>query len=393
MPKRKFTAAWVDRVKPDADKPQIDYTDQWQPRPGVSFGLRVGKRSKTFVLFYRSDGRWQRLSLGRYSPAFTLADAHDEAVRKASELVDGADPAAARRRERASGTVADLADRYVEEYAKPRKRSWQRDQELLSREVLPAWGDRRAQEIQPEDVDQLVSKLASRAPIKANRVLAVVRKMFAWAAGPSRRIVRYNPAAGVEAPAKEKSRERVFSDTEIKALWTEYRGLNPRSRDCLSVIAYTAQRPGEVMKMRKQDLDGRWWTIPGSDTKNGLPHRVYLTDSAWKHIAPHIERDSDYVFPSPKKSAPGSPEKPISTLQKGHEKARDAAKLKDGRIHDWRRTAASRMASKGVARQVIGHVLNHVEGSITAVYDRHSYDSEKRRALELWEAELKKVAK
>ena len=42
------------------------------------------------------------------------------------------------------------------------------------------------------------------------------------------------------------------------------------------------------------------------------------------------------------------------------------------------------MASAGVLRLVIGKVLNHAEPSVTAVYDRHSYDAEKRQALETW---------
>ena len=58
--------------------------------------------------------------------------------------------------------------------------------------------------------------------------------------------------------------------------------------------------------------------------------------------------------------------------------------MADFRGHDLRRTAATSMASAGVSRLVIGKVLNHAEKGVTAVYDRHSYDSEKRTALETW---------
>jgi len=33
-------------------------------------------------------------------------------------------------------------------------------------------------------------------------------------------------------------------------------------------------------------------------------------------------------------------------------------------------------------------ILNHVEKEVTAVYDRHSYDAEKREALEAWAKRL-----
>jgi hypothetical protein len=42
------------------------------------------------------------------------------------------------------------------------------------------------------------------------------------------------------------------------------------------------------------------------------------------------------------------------------------------------------MTGAGVSRLVVSKVLNHAEKGITAVYDRHSYDAEKRVALETW---------
>jgi integrase len=58
------------------------------------------------------------------------------------------------------------------------------------------------------------------------------------------------------------------------------------------------------------------------------------------------------------------------------------------RGHDLRRTAASFMASGGIPRLTISKILNHVERSVTAVYDRHSYDAEKAAALAWWDARL-----
>ena len=63
----------------------------------------------------------------------------------------------------------------------------------------------------------------------------------------------------------------------------------------------------------------------------------------------------------------------------------------DFRGHDLRRTAASIMASAGVTRLVVAKVLNHVETGVTAVYDRHFYDAEKRAALDLWGRELQRI--
>ena len=65
--------------------------------------------------------------------------------------------------------------------------------------------------------------------------------------------------------------------------------------------------------------------------------------------------------------------------------------LDDVTPHDLRRTAASGMTSLGVSRLTVSKILNHVETGVTAVYDRHGYDAEKRHALEAWAARLEEI--
>ena len=49
------------------------------------------------------------------------------------------------------------------------------------------------------------------------------------------------------------------------------------------------------------------------------------------------------------------------------------------------------MASGGVPRLTISKILNHVETGVTAVYDRHSYDAEKKAALDWWAVNLSAI--
>jgi integrase len=56
-------------------------------------------------------------------------------------------------------------------------------------------------------------------------------------------------------------------------------------------------------------------------------------------------------------------------------------------LHDLRRTLASGCAKLGIAVHVVEAALNHKSGSIrgiAAVYNRYSYDVEKRAALVAW---------
>jgi integrase len=147
----------------------------------------------------------------------------------------------------------------------------------------------------------------------------------------------------------------------------------------------TAQRGGEVIKMRWADVDLEtgWWVIPGSDSKNGRPHRVPL-------VAQAIE-----IIRGQEPDQPAARGEFIFAGRGGaalHDRAKKASAAiarvlgVDFRGHDLRRTAATRMAASGIPRDHIAKVLNHVEGgpSATRVYDRYSYDAEKRVALETW---------
>ena len=78
------------------------------------------------------------------------------------------------------------------------------------------------------------------------------------------------------AAGKERQRDRVLTDEEVRTFWTMLDGEHLEIAAAFRLRLVTAQRGGEVFDMRWEDidLDDRWWTIPGSDTKNGLPHRV-----------------------------------------------------------------------------------------------------------------------
>jgi integrase len=68
--------------------------------------------------------------------------------------------------------------------------------------------------------------------------------------------------------------------------------------------------------------------------------------------------------------------------------------LSDARVHDFRRTFASNLAELGVDRIVLAKCLNHASiyrATVTAVYDRYSYEKEKLAAFTLWEQKLLRI--
>lgn len=146
------------------------------------------------------------------------------------------------------------------------------------------------------------------------------------------------------------------------------------------ICLLTGQRVGEVISMRWSDIDGDVWTIPS--TKNGRSHRVPLSPQALQRLA-DVPRRGEYVFASSKR-----PTGHLRGYRRVFQRACGLAGIADACVHDLRRTAASHMASLGVNRSILGQILNHADRSVTSVYDRYSYDAEKRAALELWAGHL-----
>jgi site-specific recombinase XerD len=164
---------------------------------------------------YRSGGRLRRLTLGTF-PALSLADARSRAATARHTIAQGDDPATTKQQTRAAATVSDLAAQYLELYAKVHKKSWRDDDRLLRTEVLPQWGRRKAADIQRRDVLALLDHLVERgAPIQANCVLALIRKLCNWAI--SRDLLTGNPCLQVTGPGKEHARDRVLTRDELRA--------------------------------------------------------------------------------------------------------------------------------------------------------------------------------
>jgi integrase len=152
------------------------------------------------------------------------------------------------------------------------------------------------------------------------------------------------------------------------------------------------------MRWPDLDLETGWWTIPGGATKNKLTHRVPLVPRAVNLLRAlpmdvSEENKEQWVFvgrfgreplTDAKKVAPRIIERVLEARTTAGEKHRSFHFT----AHDLRRTVATKLAEGGVSRFVISRILNHVEPGVTKVYDRYTYDAEKRAALTWWSAKL-----
>lgn len=363
----------------EAFKPQVKrYEVHDLLCPG--FSLRVFPTGrKVFTVKYRYGLKQRRLPLGVY-PRLSLVQARDKAIAALRLVDEGIDPAA--RRRQLGMNVEAVCDDFIRQYARPRNRSWKEAERILQREFIAMHGQRDIREIRRADILELMDGAIERgAAYQANRIHSNLRKLFNWCV--ERGIVESSPVVGIKPPTREQARDRVLNDDEIRAVLRACADEPYPYRQFVPLLLATAQRRGEVSKMRwsEIDIDAKVWVIPAELSKNRKPHVVPLNDVALRMLGEVPRFDNcDWVFTTTRRA-------PISGFSKALRNIHARSETSEWRFHDLRRTAASGMARAGIAPYVVEKVLNHISGTISgvaAVYNRYGYDAERREALDKW---------
>ena len=357
---------------------------------------------KSFALRYRAAGKPRKLTIGAF-PKMSLEAARKLAREAAVAVARGEDPGeakkAARRASDVPQTIEELAALFMERYARKNTRevTWRETERILHHDVLSKWQGRRLDSIRRRDVIALLDGIASGHSVAANRVLAALRRMFAWAC--ERDLLEASPCYGVRPPSQEVSRDRVLNDDELRLVMRAASALEPPFGPFMRMLALTLQRRSEVAGMRWSEINWaeRLWTLPAARTKNASEHIVPLPGAAMDILEAMKATkfaNSDYVFT-------GTGRSPVSGFSKAKRQLDSLIAAENGgpiappwRLHDLRRTGASKMPRLGVALPVVEKVLNHTSGSFAGVvgtYQRHSFADEKRQALETWAAFLDRL--
>mgnify|MGYP003382451170 CR=1 FL=1 len=364
----------------------------------TNLAARVGKGGKvTFSVTYRLGGRGskrRRLTLGEF-PALSLAEARNLAQRQLGEVAGGADPAAEReqfRRPSVGTTLAGVVTSWLEgvdgAQPTPWRAGWRAEQlRGLERDILPTFGNVHVAQLTRRELLACIDKVARRAPASANRIRKTLLQVFDWAV--DRELLSINPLVRTKAPAPSSSGDRVLTDEEIVLAW---RGIADYPKPMSLVLALelvTLQRGGEILSMRREDLDlaNEWWTIPAERTKTKRePHRVPLNALALSILALASLPPEGLAFP-------GRGGRPM--VKTAPAKAATRIVLRTGMTpwtpHDLRRTAATKLVDAGVEEWHVGLLLSHGSrhpsvSPVTRAYVRSTHDAPKRNAALTWDA-------
>lgn len=379
--KFKFTIESVTSAKCPAGKGRTWSYDSKSPLALMT----TEKGAKRFYVYRKVDGRPQRILIGKF-PDLSVEQARKLAQAKVVDIANGIDPMAEKRQARAKAmTFGELFKWFLEEHAKPNKRSWDKDESRYEFHLKPL-ANRRLRDVTRQDIAAVHRKVAaSTSGSNANRVIALVSAIFnrardiGWEGG--------NPAEGVER-FREKSRDRFLTAEELPRFFAALDSEPiPDWRDFFKLCLFTGARSGNVKSARWADIDltGGTWRIPADDAKAGETINVHLSAEALailkdrrvaaveKAIENHNGEGkpevNPWVFPSRgKRGHVEEPKKVWAALL-------ERAKIENLWIHDLRRSLGSWAAATGASLSVIGKQLGHKNQSTTAIYARLQLDA------------------
>src|SRR6516162_99160 len=364
------------------------------------FGVRITSNGAiSFVLNYRLQGRERRYTIGRH-PELTALAARERAIQLRGKIIDGVDPLQQRLDAQSEPMMDDLANDYLERYAKPHKRasSLRNDRQMLEKIILPKIGSIRVRAVSRRDIEGLHHGLKS-TPYRANRVLALLSKMFSLATEWGWR--SDNAAKGIPRYHEDK-RETWLTGEQVEDLLEALDGYPDQSAaDAIRLLIITGAREGEVLSATwdQFDLKRGIWTKPRHHTKQKKIEHTPLSKTSLQLLERmQATRTSLPLFPGQKGAR--------VTIRRPWRQVCKAARLATSeqvpgkrkkfltiwkpavRIHDLRHTFASHLVSSGESLHVVGKLLGHTQPQTTARY-AHLADTAVRDAANRFATSLK----
>jgi integrase len=377
----KITARTIAGLKLPGGKNDAIYFDDDMPGFGIRLRVSGAQVRRSWVAQYRSSGRTRRVLLGS-AELLNVEQARAAAKKVLARVTLGHDPQAekiARRQKDTHSLKGIVADYLAFKQRTVRPRTYGEIVRYLTGHFFKPLHNIPIDQITRKDVAARLTKITlENGSITASRARIALSGFYAWAMGQG--LAEANPVIGTTRPQEAKPRERVLDDDELARVWKACS--DDAFGKVIRLLILTGARRAEVGGMQWSELDFErgTWVIPAERVKNGRQHTLPLTPLAISIIESVPRRvGRDHLFGT--RSDGG--------LSHWHAKAELDQRLtiKPWRVHDLRRTLATRLCDLGIAPHVVEQILNHQSGhraGIVGVYNRSSYEREVKAALALW---------
>jgi integrase len=350
---------------------QKDFSDDALP----GFAVRVGKRSKTFMLLVGSGANRRRVTLGAY-PYLSLSVARSKAKALIGEAQQpGTAPAAI--------TVAEACSRFEELHLniKNRPSTARTTKRLLQRHLVPALGSRRLSTVTKHQLSDIIDGLID-SPSECRHFYVAAKTFFRFC--ERRGYIAISPLNALEAPTRPVFRERALSAEEVAKLIAHAKTAGVYGKAIL-LLLFTGQRLGQISKLNASFIDYEAQTISwsGELMKSGKPHTIPYGPLT-KQVLDTLLKQGWVI-----RNEAGNPI--TSNWTRGHLRLLHATGLSHFTRHDLRRTYSTLQASIGTPLHITELLLAHRTGTISgvaAIYNRWTFADEMRKAAQAYETYL-----
>lgn len=319
-----------------------------------------------FLRYKNADGRTCHEMIGRTSE-IDLAEARRRAKEWKARIALGADPRGDARTQREVPTLDAFFTEHYEPFAKPRKRSWARDEELYRLRIKAKFGGRRLNQISRHQVQTFHTELLATglAPATCDHHLKLLKRMFNlaldWDVFPGP-----NPVARVPMFNADNKRETYLDDEQLHRLVAVLRtdGNRPVCLIAMFLLSSGA-RLSEALSATWEQIDeqNRVWRIPALNSKSKRIRSVPLNDSALEVLAELDTKGArGHLFVN---AATG---KPYTTIAKVWNRLRKEVGIPKLRLHDLRHSFASMLINSGRSLYEVQKLLGHSDTKVSERY-------------------------
>ncbi len=375
--------------KPYSGEPELS------DRDGLS--VRISKNGTvTWQYRFRFQKKPARLTLGRY-PDLKVKDARDLIPEIRGILGKGLDPRHAWRpnkKDHSVVTVADCVEAFLSKRAPNLKEKTQTlYKSALNRHYKPRFPGRHIEEITHDEWLDWLDGIGEKSPKLSASVLKNGKAFLRWCKG--RKMIGHIPLFDIntdDVGVPPDTGDRVLTLREAQAIWkaVERSRAAPTTITAIKLCMLFACRESEIVNATRDhfDMSEMVWTVPKELSKTNVPIRRPITARHEELIRFlwALYGEEGPLLPSDRKEqaniSVSSVNKHIERIRKKLNESREV--IDHWRCHDFRRTLSTRLSELGIMPHVTEKMLGHILTGVMAVYNKHDWLEEQRKAYELW---------
>jgi len=335
--------------------------------PGLYVLVRAGSDVKTYYLRYKNSlGKTAHEKLGR-TTEITLAKARKAAkIFKADLLTNGHASKSETKSEKGDMLLDVFWKEHYLPYARPRKRSIKRDEQIYRLQIQPTLGQSRLNEITRQQVLSLAAfhKNNGLSAASADHVSKLIARLLNLAVEWD--MLEKNPAAKIQLFREDNKVQHFLDDEQLRRLMQVLQ-TDPNRPVCLiaQFLLATGCRLNEALTAEWSMIDrkNRVWVVTATNSKSKKSRAVPLTDAALK-VLDEIGTEGRYpdVFVNEETGLR------YTHVRHTWIRLRKKAGLPWLRMHDLRHTFASMLVNAGQSLYTVQECLGHSDAKVTQRY-------------------------